>query len=71
MEPIVCEFLASICLGLSNFVLMVWKYEITTTHMDIDLCTKKFQITGTTLDVPAWTTLEDFFLSVYCDLDLP
>ena len=39
--------------------------------MDIDLCTEELHITSGTLDVPAWTTLEDFFLSVYCDLDLP
>ena len=71
MEPIVCEFLASICLRLSHFVLMMGEYEIATTHMDIDLCTKKFQITGTTLDVPAWTTLEDSLFSVCCDLYLP
>ncbi len=58
MEPIVGEFLASICLRLSYLVLMMGEYEITTTHMDIDLCTKKFQITGTTFDMPSWPSFE-------------
>ena len=56
MEPIVGEFLTSVCLRLSHFVLMMGKYEITSTHMDIDLCSEKFHITGTTFDVPSWSS---------------
>jgi hypothetical protein len=71
MHPIFGEWFTSICLSLCNLVLMMRENEITSTHMDIDLWPEEFHITSGTLDMPTWSSLEYFFLSVYCDLYLP
>jgi hypothetical protein len=41
---------------------MMREYEITATHMDIDLCTEELHITSGTLDVPSWTSFQGFEL---------
>ena len=35
---------------------MMWKEMIDASEMDIDLLSEKFHITGTTLDMPSWTS---------------
>lgn len=71
MQPVFGKCLSSIGLSLSNFILMVRKNQITSTHMDINLRAKELHITSRTLDVPSWTTIEDFFLSLNRYLDFP
>ena len=56
MQPVFGKCLSSIGLSLSNFILMVRKNQITSTHMDINLRAKELHITSRTLDVPSWTT---------------
>jgi hypothetical protein len=50
---------------------MVWENEIHPTHMDIDLIPEKMAITGTTFDMPTWTSFDCFFLSIEHHSDTP
>ena len=50
---------------------MVREDEIDSAHVDIDLITEKVSITCATLNMPSWTSFDNFFLTVECDRYCP
>ena len=63
VEPVFRELLSSVCLCLSDLVLMVREDEVYATHVYIYLLSEKVLIARATLDMPSWATTDFDFLS--------
>ena len=46
MKPILRKLLSSKCFRLRDFILMMWKEIVNSTHVDIDLFAKKLIVAG-------------------------
>ncbi len=60
VHPIIAKCFSCDSFRLSDFILMMRENEITPTHMNIYLFTMTPHITSTTLDMPPWSSFEDY-----------
>lgn len=71
MYPVATKFFPSIGFTLSDFVLVMRKYVINSSHMEINLWTKILHNTSTTLYMPSRATLDKYFFFSDLKLSLP
>ena len=58
MHPVSRKSLSSDRFSLCYLVLMMWKYQINSTHMDIYLLAMSPEITGATFYMPTWSSFQ-------------
>lgn len=61
MHPIGTKCFSGDSFCLSDFILVMWEDEITSTHMNIYLFTMPPHITSTTLNMPSWSSFQCLF----------
>jgi hypothetical protein len=71
MEPIFRELFSCESLSLGYLVLMMREHEVDSSHVDVDLISEKMPITCTTLDMPAWSSVDFPLFSIDADIYSP